>query len=411
MTHLATPEKTWKAAMDKIMAHCNDYYSKLDSRDVYYAVKCAIVLQIKSSGNPIEVLDILNAQNGNVDGKTNEMILGTHHANPFWNGFGLFVLWMTFVVSFPILILWSYYSRNQLNLFKTDEEHFVNAIKSVCNDYIKDMESTKMPIFDMDDLGFFRMIGLSLRHVDLDKGIQEWANGDKKGDALSLSNFGRRYSPQCLDYVSSFNLSRFLPDDTVLSVCNQFQKDTEGFINNSFAMYHRNSTNYNDAAFLLIDKGSSARNPYDFVRYKLGKSGSPGFFKNDIYFMLSSNQHDNQFSVEKATRYVVTGMKTRLRQLKIEQIVKLKEQLDLHEQGRENIQLILTKLVTYYEKNIFVQHDIFLQIFLLLNPEKLMNDFWGDHHDTHTSDVLDDLIVELNATDETLFKGCFVNSV
>jgi hypothetical protein len=44
----------------------------------------------------------------------------------------------------------------------------------------------RMPIFDADDMEYFRHEGLALRHVELDLGIREQREGSPKAMPLAL---------------------------------------------------------------------------------------------------------------------------------------------------------------------------------------------------------------------------------
>jgi len=170
-----------------------------------------------------------------------------------------------------------------------------------------------IPIFDIDDLSFFRCHGLSLRHTELDRGLREQAEGAERGDAVSLANYGRQ-SPgipgPSYDYSAT--------------TCTEFQNNLAQFIRDSFYQFH--SPPYNDAAFLLLRRGYDAKYPYDFHNYPLGKCGTRAFGAGSIEFLIRTDEFTNQ-DIDAAVFNTLVDLKRRIKILKLQKLETLLNEL------------------------------------------------------------------------------------
>lgn len=218
-----------------------------------------------------------------------------------------------------------------------------------------------MPVFDIDDLSFFDSYGIGLRHVEREKGIKESREGASRGDAISLANYGRNHE------TATTPLS--------LATCTHFQTEVERFILQSYCDYHlpvagysELNASYNDAAFLLIDRGNDARSPYDYDFYPLGKCGTKAFSHSQVLLLITSDQYNNNNDVVHATYNTFIDLKNKIRQFKIQAAQQLLARLNLHvsdcnEVQRERIQTILKKLIINYQNNTFIETIIFKKIY------------------------------------------------
>jgi hypothetical protein len=152
-------------------------------------------------------------------------------------------------------------------------------------------------------------------------------------------------------------------------ICTRFHQELEEFTYQAYDSYHQEGANFNDAAFFCLNFRSRALAPYDFPLYPLGKVGSSGFNPSQIYFMMTSESYDNQGSIIHAVSNTLAELKDRLRRFKIEETHALLQHPEILSGGQAGLQEILLLLVRYYEQDIFIESDIFLQVFLLLNPE------------------------------------------
>lgn len=221
-------------------------------------------------------------------------------------------------------------------------------------------------VFDLDDLEFLRVNGLALRHVELEKGLDEQKNGSGRGDAVSLANYGLN------EAFSSFSHS--ISDEN----CVTLQKEIEHFIFNSLQHYHCPSNHFKDAAFHLMLRGDDARVPYDFKSYPLGKCGTHAFSAAQIVFSIFTNNYQNE-DIHHATMQIFLEFKDKLRQLKIQ---KAHEWLSLAKQNetKESAKLValLSKLIEVYSENIYLDKPLFRLVDnLVKQPQYALHDIEG----------------------------------
>lgn len=100
-------------------------------------------------------------------------------------------------------------------------------------------EQSTTPLFDIDDLSFFRFYGLGLRHTELELGLKEAQSDTNSGDAVSLACYGRE--------PKKWGKFSFEPQ-----LCTPFQEKVERFILDSYNCFHTVANHYNDAAFALL---------------------------------------------------------------------------------------------------------------------------------------------------------------
>jgi hypothetical protein len=210
---------------------------------------------------------------------------------------------------------------------------------SLNNDQI---QPSQTPVFDIDDLGFFRFYGLGLRHVELELGIREAKLEKNCGDAVSLACYGRE--PK--------NWNDFSFDSTL---CGPFQEKVEEFILMSYEVYHNASTKYNDAAFSLIIRGVNARCPYDFGNYPLGKCGKKEFSAAQVMSLMTTESNVND-DINHAVYNTLMRLKEVCRQLKLE---KAKELLKL---APPELHDLIRELMEHYQNDVFLKKPFFLII-------------------------------------------------
>jgi hypothetical protein len=158
---------------------------------------------------------------------------------------------------------------------KSDTNHALPTL-----DATESVANPALPMFDADDLTFYRVHGLALRHVGLQQGIEEYAHGNTRGDAVSLACYG-------MDPMA-------VVPDLSLEVCRAFQAKVETFIHTSYTVFHQGDASYNAVAFLLLNRDEDARIPYDFKNYPLGKCGTKAFSPDIIQAMLRSDGYHNE---------------------------------------------------------------------------------------------------------------------
>jgi hypothetical protein len=213
----------------------------------------------------------------------------------------------------------------------------------------------KTSIFDIDDLSFFRFGGLGLRHVELELGLREAVSGNSRGDAVSLACFG--HNPEDLykkDFVLDSNL------------CAPFQEKLEAFILKSYEDFHSPSYHYNDAAFLLVNRGEDARFPYDFGSYPLGKCGTRAFTAAQVMALMPTDGYVND-DINHAVFNTLMSLKRKIQQLKLHKAQELLEQLNQNSE----LQTLVKYLIEHYENDIFLQKPFFFFISKLCEASEL----------------------------------------
>ncbi len=340
--HDTYPIKTHELAMRNISWLCATYRANLHPRASNYQEKNGILDSIISAATPTQVLDLLTANEHMLkDFSTTDGIL-------YW------------------------YQRNiSRNTHYTCAEliHIVDNIHQSCLQYNEKIAN--LPLFDLDDLSFFRAKSLCYRHVGLERGRQEMLNGSpaQHGDACSLANFGRPYDVHLKGLIHATSTPRFDPDQDTHFICTRFHQELKEFTHQAYQSYHEKSTNFNDAAFFCLNVPIRAQYPYDFFLYPLGKVGSGGFSPRQIYFMMTSERYDNQGSITHAVSNTLADLKDRLRRFKIEETNALLQHPTILSGTQADLKEILLSLLRYYEQDIFIESDIFLQVFLYLNPD------------------------------------------
>ncbi len=210
--------------------------------------------------------------------------------------------------------------------------------------------STKISIFDIDDLSFYRYYGLGLRHVELELGIKEAASGNTKGDAVSLACYG--CNPE-EDFSPEFNL------------CVPFQEKVEDFILKSYQEWHQPHSHYNDAAFLLMIRGADAQFPYDFRFYPLGKCGTKEFTADQVMALIKTDSYVND-DINHAVSNSLMSLKQVTRQLKLQKARELSARLD----NNPELQKLCNTLIEHYQANVFLEKPFFLIIAKLVEQSK-----------------------------------------
>lgn len=234
------------------------------------------------------------------------------------------------------------------------------------------------PLFDIDDLSFFRCYGLGLRHVELARGLSEAANGARRGDAVSLANYGdevKRYDTPTHDHSNE--------------TCIIFQNKLKDFIRYSYRDYH--VPPYSDAVFLLINRGWDAKLPYDFHNYPLGKCGTQAFSSHQVWFLISSDRYPtNDLNV--VVNRTLSELKEGIKKLKLQKIEMLLTQLrdpalfyepthhasfdpeidrvyrtHLTTDNKAETEAMLLKIIDYYQRDIVIPINLFHTMEDLLN--------------------------------------------
>ncbi|KTD31423.1 hypothetical protein [Legionella maceachernii] len=218
-------------------------------------------------------------------------------------------------------------------------------------------------VFDLDDLEFLRVNGLGLRHVELEKGLDEQKNGSSRGDAVSLANYGLN------EAFSSYRHSITRENCLVL------QKEMEHFIFCSFRDFHCPSHRYRDAAFHLMSRGDDARIPYDFNSYPLGKCGTRAFSAHQIACSVFTHAYQNE-DINHATMQAFLELINKIRQLKIQQA---HEWLIIAKQGEtkeaKKLATLLSKVIEIYSQNIYLDQPLFSRIQKLIKqPQYTIED-------------------------------------
>lgn len=235
-----------------------------------------------------------------------------------------------------------------------------------------------LSIFDIDDLSFFRTLALALRHVGLEQGLRERECGSRRGDAVSLANYGisEDISEQKIELTTAH--------------CEDFQRKVEKFIRQSFLPpYHYPFGQYQDAAFLILARGSAV-SPYDFHHYPLGKCGSYGFTKEMILLFIKTDQYDND-NIEHAAQNVMMELKAALRDFKIQHVeTMLTKKLVQNDVLNNKIQAILIRLLDLYRKNIFIGRNIFERLDKIIRAEQNVNSLLKSVEDDIQSIKLDE---------------------
>ena len=208
------------------------------------------------------------------------------------------------------------------------------------------------PIFDIDDLSFFRFYGLGLRHVELELGQREMKQGDTRGDAVSLANYGLRvlYTPNTI-------LNR--------ATCEQFQTEVETFILQSYRGWHEPHHHYNDAAFILLMRDDDARLPYDFSAYPLGKCGTKEFAAKQVMSLISTDKYSNE-DINHAVYNTLMSLKTVCRQLKMQKAMELLQNLNNEPELRD----IGNEIISYYTNSTFLENPFFLTLATYCSTKK-----------------------------------------
>ena len=205
-----------------------------------------------------------------------------------------------------------------------------------------ELPSKNTPIFDMDDLSFFRFYGLGLRHTELDLGIKEAQSDNNSGDAVSLACYGRQ--PE--------NWHEFSFDP---ALCAPFQEKVEAFILGCLLNWHPVSGHYQDVAFSLIMRGSDARSPYDFRSYPLGKCGKTEFTSSQIMALMTT-ENDVNDDINHAVYHVLLRLKAVCQKLKLEKAQALLEK------APSEFQDLLQTLIEHYQNDTFLEKPFFLTI-------------------------------------------------
>lgn len=246
-----------------------------------------------------------------------------------------------------------------------------------------------IPIFDIDDLAFYRTLGLGLRHVGLKQGLKECKEGSNRGDAVSLANFGLREE---IRYEDELEFSRAL--------CDQFQRKVEKFIDSSFERFHQSSQHYQDAAFMVMQRENDARTPYDFQSYPLGKCGTRAFSTQNILLAFFTDKYNNEDRLH-ATTNTMMDLKTHLRNFKIAKTNELinftAHQSKLSEGQRSNLKAPLLQLLEHYQKNTFIEKNIFSSIHDLAIETNISDEFFH-----FNLEKIKNMLGEINPD---LFKG------
>jgi hypothetical protein len=214
------------------------------------------------------------------------------------------------------------------------------------------------PIFDIDDLSFFRFYGLGLRHTELELGLKEAQSDTNCGDAVSLACYGR-------EPKNWWELS-FEPQ-----LCAPFQEKVEQFILDSYNMFHTVTNHYNDAAFALLIRGNDARIPYDFGEtYPLGKCGKNKFTSAQIMGLINTQNHQND-DREHAVYNTLMDLKALCQALKLKKIEELLE-------ANPQWSVLINELITHYQNHTFLNKPYFLILSNLCNPSNIYLPELGD---------------------------------
>lgn len=209
-------------------------------------------------------------------------------------------------------------------------------------------EQSTTPLFDIDDLSFFRFYGLGLRHTELELGLKESQSDTNSGDAVSLACYGRE--PKKWGKFSF---------DTQL--CTPFQEKVERFILDSYNCFHTVANHYNDAAFALLMRGNDARTPYDFGEtYPLGKCGKNNFTSAQIMGFINTQNYQND-DREHAVYNTMMDLKALCQALKLKKIEELLE-------ANPQWSVLINELQTHYQNNTFLNKPYFLILSTLCNP-------------------------------------------
>lgn len=401
--------------------------------------KIEIIQYLQTISNKQDVLAFLRCEHRyhlNQYAKTNADLLNLSGATSeilmlYW-----FLILITFPISIPLLILWSFLTRGTPNFLKSDGAIFVDAIINLlekspddtilrggpdhdvsdvsdvsvthpipgpmCTNTLANVNSKEtppiihpdavipMPMFDTDDLSFFRVMGLSLRHVELELGKKEIKDGATRGDAVSLACYGLEHPPRVC----------------TTEICAQFQINVEKFILSSYDNFHEAYYHYNDAAFLVLDRGGDARAPYDFYKYPLGKCGSIGFSVRQIILMITS-EYDINEDINDAVYNTMMHLKNELRQLKIQQFNALLNKLNdaqfIAEEQKEVLQDIITTVTSHVQSNTFLNADFFAELHRLVDYASMSDDILDE------LSTLQQKTAEINSTIKKSDDTCYVS--
>lgn len=200
---------------------------------------------------------------------------------------------------------------------------------------------------DLDDLHFFRVFGLGLRHVELDRGLAEAQHNTGYGDAVSLANFGLRTEWRVRDEVNTQN-ARVLQDEM------------SKFIKATLRDYHQPDGKYNKAAFLLVIRGEKARFPRDFQAYALGKCEKAQFNSHQVMAMVKSDELENTDLAHAAQQCFQAAISAALAS-KIKLAYELKTKLQ--QTSYAHLIPVLDKLIHYYKKGVVINAPVLSSIF------------------------------------------------
>lgn len=234
------------------------------------------------------------------------------------------------------------------------------------------------PIFDIDDLSYFYHFSLGLRHAFLETGVREQREGcpEPGGDAVSLAHY-------------LYANRRRMPQEAVL-VCQEFQEKVEQFIWGVYRTYHSPSTHYNEAAWLLVNRGDEARQPYDFGHYPLGKCGKASFTAKQVHLLMSSEHYVNA-DLNHALLNTMRDFKEQLKRLKIKKVQELQATCT-----DKKHYAVLSTLIKHYENGSWIPDSIFTEV-VGSNPDFLEIELLLNRLDTYTQKGDTLLSVELNA--------------
>ncbi len=220
-----------------------------------------------------------------------------------------------------------------------------------------------LPVFDLDDLAFLHVYGIGLRHVDQATYEKEVVKGGH-GDAVSLANFGLG---KALDIF----------DDSIQPPCHDYcetlQVKIERFIVGCHQSFHTVADHYNDVAYLFMQRGGDARDPYDFKAYPLGKCGKKPF-DVDIIMSSFSTCHFQNDNIKHANLNVFNELIKRMRALKLRCAREVREVLSARPEMVELCERF-TKLIELYEANVYLPQPFFASLL----KECLQDDEFANH--------------------------------
>lgn len=201
-------------------------------------------------------------------------------------------------------------------------------------------------MLDLDDLHLFRFYGLGLRYNELERGLRETQTHSGTGDAVSLGNYG-------LNYPWPF------PGEVTTSNAMLLQTEMRKFVEGALRVFHKRDGRYNNAAFLLVMRGSGARTPREFENYPLGKCQKSSFSSSQIMRIIKSDELQN-LDLNHAAEQCFHAILSSIACMKIELAIELKAKLI--DTDYANFIPVLDRLIKYYQQGVVVNEPILSSI-------------------------------------------------